>query len=401
MKEEPIPYAFSDPAEAVIMDSRNPVVLCVDDDEASLQLLEDLLVQAGYDAIIAQSGESALLKLKSQAVDLVLLDVQMPGMNGFEVCRQIKEDQNLCDIPVVMVTGLASHEARIRGIEAGVEDYFSKPFNLVELLARTKILLKVKKLNDQRKRAEVQREEALAALQKSRDELDEQVRLRTAELAKANKRLERDIGERMRAEEQLRQTLQSLRKAVSATVQVMVAAVEIRDPYTAGHQLRSANIAQAIAVEMGLRLDEIEGIRMAASIHDIGKLSIPAEILSKPTKLSEIEICLIREHPRRGCEILKNVESSWPLAEIVYQHHERMDGSGYPRNLRGAAICLEARILAVADVVEAMASHRPYRPGLGMEMALCEIEKNRGICYDGAVADACLRLFREKGFKLE
>jgi HD-GYP domain-containing protein (c-di-GMP phosphodiesterase class II) len=140
---------------------------------------------------------------------------------------------------------------------------------------------------------------------------------------------------------------------------------------------------------------------MAASIHDIGKLSIPAEILSKPTKLSEIEICLIREHPRRGSEILKNVESSWPLAEIVYQHHERMDGSGYPRNLRGAAICLEARILAVADVVEAMASHRPYRPGLGMEMALCEIEKNRGICYDGAVADACLRLFREKGFKLE
>jgi len=383
------------------MDSRNPVVLCVDDDEASLKLLEDLLVQAGYDAVIAESGESALLKLKSQAVDLVLLDVQMPGMNGFEVCRQIKEDQSLCDIPVVMVTGLASHEARIRGIEAGVEDYFSKPFNLVELLARTKILLKVKKLNDQRKRAEAQREDALAALQKSRDELDEQVRLRTAELAKANKRLERDIGERMRAEEQLRQTLQSLRKAVSATVQVMVAAVEIRDPYTAGHQLRSANIAQAIAVEMGLPLDEIEGIRMAASIHDIGKLSIPAEILSKPTKLSEIETCLIREHPRRGCEILKNVESSWPLAEIVYQHHERLDGSGYPRNLRGAAICVEARILAVADVVEAMASHRPYRPGLGIEMALCEIEKNRGICYDGAVADACLRLFREKGFKLE
>ena len=210
-----------------------------------------------------------------------------------------------------------------------------------------------------------------------------------------------DITERKQAEEELQRTLDSLRKAVGVTIQVMVSAVETRDPYTAGHQVRSANLARYIAAEMGLPQEKIDGIRMAGSIHDIGKLSIPAEILSKPTKLSEIEFSLIKEHARQGYEILRNVESPWPLAEMVYQHHERMDGSGYPRNLKGDEILMEARILAVSDVVESMASHRPYRAGLGIEAALEEIEKNRDIFYDSAVTDACLRLFREKGFKLE
>jgi PAS domain S-box-containing protein len=213
----------------------------------------------------------------------------------------------------------------------------------------------------------------------------------------------RDITERKRANEalQLQHTLDGLRKALNTTIQVMVSAVEARDPYTAGHQIRSADLSRAIATEMGLPQEKINGIRMAGSIHDIGKLSIPAEILSKPTKLSEIEFSLIKEHARRGFEMLKDVESPWPLAEIVYQHHERMDGSGYPRNLKGEEILIEARILTVSDVVEAMASHRPYRAGLGIDAALNEIEKNRGIFYDNAVADACLRLFREKDFQLE
>jgi PAS domain S-box-containing protein len=211
----------------------------------------------------------------------------------------------------------------------------------------------------------------------------------------------REITDRKQAEQKLKDTLESLRKAVSATIQVVAAAVETRDPYTAGHQMRSADLARAIATEMGLPHEKIDGIRMAGSIHDIGKLSIPAEILSKPTKLTGIEFSLIKEHAQQGYEILKNVESSWPLAEIVYQHHERMDGSGYPRNLKGDEILIEARILTVADVVEAMASHRPYRAGLGIDAALNEIEKNRGTYYDDAAVDACLRLFREKGFKLE
>jgi PAS domain S-box-containing protein len=210
-----------------------------------------------------------------------------------------------------------------------------------------------------------------------------------------------NITDRKQADKKLQDTLESLRKAVGTTIQVMASAVETRDPYTAGHQIRSAGLARAIATEMGLPKDKIEGIRMAGSIHDIGKLSIPAEILSKPTKLSDIELRLIKEHAHQGYEILKDVVSPWPLAEIVRQHHERMDGSGYPRNLKGDDILIEARILTVADVVEAMASHRPYRPGLGIDAALNEIEKNRGTIYDKTVADACLKIFREKGFKLE
>jgi PAS domain S-box-containing protein len=210
-----------------------------------------------------------------------------------------------------------------------------------------------------------------------------------------------DITKRKQAEEKLQQTLESLKRAVGTTIQVLVSASESRDPYTAGHQKKSADVAVAIAMEMGLAQDKIEGIRMAGIIHDIGKLSIPAEILSKPSKLTEIEFSLIKEHTRSGYEMLKDVESPWPLAEIVYQHHERMNGSGYPRNLKGGEILMEARILAVADVLEAMASHRPYRAALGIEAALEEIEKNKGILYDNAVVDACLRLFREKGYKLK
>jgi putative nucleotidyltransferase with HDIG domain len=210
----------------------------------------------------------------------------------------------------------------------------------------------------------------------------------------------RDITERKRGEEELQRTLDSLKNAFNTIIQVMVTAVETRDPYTAGHQLRVAGLACAIATEVGLDQEIIDGIRMAGSIHDIGKLSVPAEILSKPGKLTELEFSLVKEHSRKGYEMLQDVESPWPLAEIVYQHHERMDGSGYPRNLKGDEILMEARIMAVSDVVESMASHRPYRPALGIEAALEEIEKNSGILYDNAVVDACLKLFREKGFQL-
>ncbi|MDO9509594.1 MAG: PAS domain S-box protein, partial [Thermovirgaceae bacterium] len=184
----------------------------------------------------------------------------------------------------------------------------------------------------------------------------------------------RDITERKNTEEKLRRALQ-------ATIQVLTQTVERRDPYTAGHQKRVAALAGEIAAGMGLAPERIEDIYTAGLVHDIGKMSVPSEILSKPGKLSEVEMNLIREHPAHGFDILKDVETAWPLDEIVYQHHERMDGSGYPRGLKGSDIILEARILAVADVVEAMASHRPYRPTRGIEAALDEIEKNRGILY--------------------
>lgn len=211
----------------------------------------------------------------------------------------------------------------------------------------------------------------------------------------------RDITQRKKAESELTETLNSLRQAVGATIEVLMCTTEMRDPYTAGHQKRVADLARAIATELDLSAHQIQGLRMAASIHDIGKISIPSDILNKSSRLTDLEYSIIREHSRYGMEILKNVSSPWPIAEIVYQHHERMDGSGYPQGLKGDQILLEARIICVADVVEAMASHRPYRPSLGLDTALQEIEKNKGILYDAQVAEACLKLFRENKFTFQ
>lgn len=209
-----------------------------------------------------------------------------------------------------------------------------------------------------------------------------------------------DITDRKEAEKKLEETLEILRQSVNTTVQVLAMAVESKDPYTAGHQRRTTELALAIAEELDLPPGKKEAIRMAGCVHDIGKISTPSEILSKPTHLNEVEFMLIKEHAEQGYEILKDVQSPWCLAEIVRQHHERMDGSGYPQGLKGTEILMEARILAVADVVESMASHRPYRAALGIEAALEEIEKNKGVFYDAEVADACLRLFQEGRFQL-
>jgi PAS domain S-box-containing protein len=198
-----------------------------------------------------------------------------------------------------------------------------------------------------------------------------------------------------------KQTIERMRKALGATVHAIAVTVETRDPYTAGHQRRVAELARAFATEMNLPIDQIDGIRMAAAIHDLGKISVPAEILSKPTKLTNLEFSLIKTHAQSGYDILKDIEFPWPIAKMVLEHHERMNGSGYPNGLTGDNILMESRILAVADVVESMASHRPYRSALGIDKALEEIEKNRGTLYDNAVADACLRLFREKGYQLQ
>jgi PAS domain S-box-containing protein/putative nucleotidyltransferase with HDIG domain len=210
-----------------------------------------------------------------------------------------------------------------------------------------------------------------------------------------------DITERKRAEEELQQSYQELQKALEGTVHALASAIEMRDPYTAGHQRRVTQLACAIANEMGLPEEQIEGLRMAALIHDMGKMTVPAEVLSKPGQLTEIEYGLIKMHSQTGHDILKDMDFPWPLAQIVLQHHERLDGSGYPQGLSGEEIMLEARILAVADVVEAMTSHRPYRAARGIDKALEEIAQNRGVLYDTEVVDACLKLFTEDGFTFE
>jgi len=210
-----------------------------------------------------------------------------------------------------------------------------------------------------------------------------------------------DITERKRAQEELERTAETLRRTLGATIQAMAVTVETRDAYTAGHQRRVADLARAMATEMGLPKERIEGLRMAAVIHDIGKITVPTDILNKPARLSENEFGIIKCHPKVGYGILKTIEFPWPIAQVIFQHHERMDGSGYPQGLSSEEITLEARILAVADVVEAMASHRPYRPALGTDKALEELSRRRGVLYDPEVVDICLKLFTEKGFEFE
>ena len=207
-----------------------------------------------------------------------------------------------------------------------------------------------------------------------------------------------DVTELRRAEEELERTVAKLRHAVQSTIQVVSTIGELRDAYTHGHEHRVGELATAIAAKMSLPADRVEGVRVAGYLHDVGKMAIPAEILSKPARLTKNEFELVKQHAQQSYNILKGVDFPWPVAEAAWQHHERLDGSGYPRALKGEAIILEARILAVADTVEAMSSHRPYRPGLGIDKALAEIERGRGTVYDPAVADACLTLFRTGGY---
>jgi len=207
-----------------------------------------------------------------------------------------------------------------------------------------------------------------------------------------------DITERKTAEEKLRNSFNKLQKMMDGTIQTITNMLEIRDPYTAGHQRGVKDLACGIAREMGLTEEHINWIEIAALIHDIGKIYIPAEVLCKPGKLTEIEFDMMKAHPEVGCKILSNIDFSFPVSKIIYQHHERMDGSGYPNGLKGEEIMLEARIIGVADVAESMASHRPYRPALGIDKALHELKSKKGILYDPEVVEAFMRLFSQEKF---
>ncbi|MBD3347345.1 MAG: PAS domain S-box protein [Chitinivibrionales bacterium] len=210
-----------------------------------------------------------------------------------------------------------------------------------------------------------------------------------------------DITGHKQTEKKLNYSLRKLRRAVGGTIHAMALTVEKRDPYTAGHQQRTTDLARAIAAEMNLPKDTIDAIRMAGVIHDLGKVYVPAEILNKPGALSHHEFSLIRCHPEAGYDVIKYIDFPWPIGQIVLQHHERLDGSGYPHGLKGDEICMEAKIISVADVVESMSSHRPYRPACGLEKAVTEIEKNRGILYDPTVVDACIKLISKNEFQFK
>jgi putative nucleotidyltransferase with HDIG domain len=211
--------------------------------------------------------------------------------------------------------------------------------------------------------------------------------------------IDRDISERKRSEDKLQSSYRRLEDTLDGVIQAMALTVETRDRRTGGHQRRVTELAHAIATEIGLSKERSRGVRIAGLLHDVGKITIPTEILSKPGRLSDMEFAIIKTHSKAGYDILKSIDFPWPVADIVVQHHERMDGSGYPSGLKGEQTALEARILAVADVVEAMVSHRPHRPALGTDQAMQEITDNRGRLYDANVVDACLALFNRGSFR--
>ncbi len=250
------------------------------------------------------------------------------------------------------------------------------------------------------KRQLLVKEQHEKSLRIAQEGLERRVHERTKELSESNRKLRREIAQRQRAEDKLTAMVATLEETLNSTVVALAAMAEKRDPYTAGHQRRVAQLACTIAQELRLPEDQINGIAIAAAIHDIGKIAIPSELLSKPGEINEYEYGIIKAHPEVAYDILKEIQFPWPLADIVLQHHERWDGNGYPKGLKGHEILLGARIISVADVVEAMVSHRPYRVALGQEKAIEELKRQRGQAYDGNVVNACISSLR-KGFTFD
>ena len=332
-------------------------ILVVDDEESVRHLLSRMLLRGGYECTLAADAAEARKFIKDRNFELILCDVAMPGESGIDFIRYVAAEYP--DTATMMVTAVDDPKIAETALEVGIYGYLIKPFNANEVIINI--------------RNSLRRRELEIADRAYRSELEQKVEERTAEL---------------------QQTL-------SGVIYALTMIVEYRDPYTAGHQQRVSDLAHAIAKEMGFSRDKIMGIRMAGVLHDIGKIAIPAEILSKPSRLSKTEFDLIKNHSQTGYDILKSIKFPWPLSQIVLQHHERMDGSGYPNGLLGKEILIEARILGIADVVEAMASHRPYRAALGIDKALEEISNNKGKLYDTEAANACLKIFKEKEFEFK
>ena len=338
-------------------------VLVVDDELGMRYSLGLFLTSAGHQVQTAADVPGAMAILETSNIDVVVSDIIMPGQSGLDLLAHIHEHHE--GIEVILLTGEPNVETAAHAVRHEAFDYLAKPVSKSALVA---VVAKAA-------RAKAQRDmnaQLLKENEQYRTDLERLVETRTAQLW----------------------------AALRGTVGVITQTLETRDPYTAAHQRSVAGLCVALALELGLSESAREGIEIAGLVHDVGKIAVPAEILTRPTKLTAAEFDIIKDHVRVGYEILKNVEFPWPVADTILQHHERMDGSGYPNAVTGDAIRLEAKIIGVADVVEAMASHRPYRPALGIDAALEEIRANRGKLYDPHVVDACLNLFKSGAYWL-
>lgn len=367
-------------------------VLVVDDEENIRIAFKDFLEQDGHKVQTAAAADKAVKLLKQGEFDVVATDIIMPDISGIKLLEFIRKASP--DVQVIMITGQPTTETAAQAVRAGAFDYLSKPVPGSILCKAVANATRAKSLIDEKKRLEAEN-------LKYQKKLESLVRARTVGLEKANKQLKNEMIERKSAESNLEKYVIKLQKSIVGIIQAMGMVIEKRDPNTAGHQMRVAKLAMSIAKEMGLSDDQIDAVYVAALIHDLGKIFIPMDILSKAAPLVEQEFSLMKMHPQIGYDILKKIDFPWPVAEIILQHHERLNGTGYPRGLSGKDILLEAKILAVSDVVEAMSSNRPYRKALGVDKALQEISEKKSLLYDLTVVNSCLKIFKEKAFSFD
>lgn len=361
------------------MTETEDTVLIVDDDEAVLSALSEILQLDNHLVLIASSAEGGLRLLERHPVALVIADNVMPDMTGVEFLNRVRE--RWPDTTRMMLTGCADLDSAMDAINRGhVFRFVTKPWDVHGFRLVVKEGLDQYRVIQDNRRMQLQ-------IRRQNETLQLAVDQRTEEIQRKNAEMER--------------LYRQLKAGFLGTVEAMATIVEVRDPYTAGHQKRVSQLACAMAKRMGLPENEIDGIQMAAAIHDLGKIAVPAEILTKPGPISGLEFGLIKTHPEVAYEILKPIQLPWPIAHMVAQHHERENGSGYPKGLRGDRILPGAKIIAVADVVEAMASHRPYRPAVPYQTTIEELQGNRGILYDPKAVDACLDVLTRDGFEFE
>ncbi len=398
-------------------------ILIVEDSKTQAEMLRRVLAEEGYRVSVGHDGAEGLQLTQSLRPDLVISDITMPEMDGFEICRRIRSDPSIRNMPVILLTAMCDVQDVIRGLNVGADNYVTKPYDPSLLLERiretlghpsqvaeeTKIPLHAE-INGLSQPVWTGPQQMLNLLLNTYSNALQQNKLLESikdQLTSLNSQLQAEVERKsvilFENERKLAAARENVLKNESAHLRILhdtliesvtaiAATVEMRDPYTSGHQRRVARLAFMIGKELALSEDALEGLHIASVVHDVGKIRIPAEILTKPGRLDEAEYNLVKTHSQAGHDILENIRFPWPIADIVVQHHERLDGSGYPRCLRGDQILLEAKILALADVVESMSTSRPYRGALGIDAAIGEIQQGRGIKYEPAVVDAFLSI---------